>query len=46
MAELNPNQIQNNQMDQKLCEKFILPWKLVNSTINTTVYTCSTESLF
>ena len=28
------------------CEKFILPWKLTDSTINKTFYTHSTESLF
>ena len=28
------------------CENFITPWKQINSTINKTFYTCSTESLF
>ena len=28
------------------CENFILPWKKMNSIINKTFYTCSTESLF
>ena len=28
------------------CENFVLPWKLKNSTINKTFYTCYTESLF
>ena len=28
------------------CENFVLPWKLKNSTINKSFYTCYTESLF
>ena len=27
------------------CKNFILPWKWMNSPINKTFYTCSTESL-
>ena len=27
LAELNQNNIQSNQIDQMLCENFILPWK-------------------
>ena len=27
MGELNQNKNQNNQIDQMLCENFILPWK-------------------
>ena len=27
MSELNQKEIQNNQIDQMQCEKFILPWK-------------------
>ena len=41
MAELNQNKIQINQIRY---ENFIL--KQLNNTFNTTVYTCSTESLF
>ena len=35
------SKIQNNQIDQMQCENFILPLKLINSTINITFYTCS-----
>ena len=38
--------IQNIQIEQMQCENFILPWKKMNSTINKTFCTCSTESLF
>ena len=27
------------------CKNFVLPWKYMNSTINKTFYTCSTESM-
>ena len=43
MAEMNQNK--NNQINQMQCENFMLPWKLMNSTINKTFNTCSTESL-
>lgn len=29
-----------------LCEYFVLPWKQIESTLNTTAYMCSTESSF
>ena len=47
MAKLNEGKkIQNKQFEQMQCENFILPWKKMNSTINKTFCTCSTESLF
>ena len=38
MAELNENKNSNNQIDQMLCENFILPWKYMNSTFNTCLH--------
>ena len=38
---------QNHQIDQILCEKFILPQKKINSKLKyTNIYTCYTKSLF
>ena len=37
--------IQKKQINQMQCEKFILTWKWMSSTISKTFYTCSPESL-